>query len=326
MRRDGRWRKSGRQLAGRLGLCLPLALSPVAAAAQGPGSAGAQTLTLTAGARAAALGGAYTAMTGDPDGVFYNPAAVARVDGGVALGYEEYVEEITLGSFSGGLDVGRLRVGAGLVYLSAGEVQEVVPDPLYGGERGRPTGATVGATEAAARLAAALPFLEDRASAGIAVGVVTSQLAGTERAVLFLDLGAQYHWHALSVGGALRNLDSGMRSRASGAMPLPLEARLGAAYRRELTAGFGALLTTDLVLALEEETAGVAVGVEAGLLPGRGAVTAVLRAGTIAGSGHHLGRVRIGGGVGIGALSLDYTVQSFEYFGAIHRFGIRWSP
>src|SRR5687768_1275473 len=39
--------------------------------AQGPGTTDAQVLTLTAGTRAAALAGAYTAIPDDPDGIFY---------------------------------------------------------------------------------------------------------------------------------------------------------------------------------------------------------------------------------------------------------------
>src|SRR5688572_4565941 len=38
--------------------------------AQGPGTTDAQVLTLTAGTRAAALAGAYTAVPDDPDGTF----------------------------------------------------------------------------------------------------------------------------------------------------------------------------------------------------------------------------------------------------------------
>jgi hypothetical protein len=58
----------------------PLAASLLAAfaaaplAAQGVGTTGAQVMQLPAGARAAALSGAYTAASGDADVLFYNPA------------------------------------------------------------------------------------------------------------------------------------------------------------------------------------------------------------------------------------------------------------
>ncbi len=322
------WRRAKRRLAGILLLCAV----PAGVSGQGPGSAGGQTLTLTPGARAAALGGAYTGVGGDSDGVFYNPAAAGWVAAGAAFGYENHVEGISMGSVSGGVDVGAggLRVGAGLVYLSAGEIEEVVPDPRYGGERGRPTGATFGATEAAGRLAVAVPFLDDRARVGVGVGAVSSELAGFRRTAVFADLGAQYRSRGLLVGAALRNLGSSAANASSEGVPLPLEAALGASYRHRFTPAHGALLTADVLVGLEEETVGLAVGAEAGLLPIAGdgaarAVSAVVRAGAILGRGHELGSARVGGGVGIGRLSLDYTAQSLEYFGLVHRFGLRWT-
>lgn len=302
------------------------ALSPAGAAAQGAGSAGAEILRLTAGTRAAAFAGAYTAVVGDPDGVFYNPAAVGWLAAAAGLGYEAYVEDISVGSFSGAFAAGRLRLGGGIVFLDAGDIDEVVPDPMYGGERGRPTGETVSASEAAVRVAAALPLLEGRASAGAAVGIVASDLAGVERSALFLDLGAQYRAGDLSVGAALRHLGTGLASDEFGDAPLPLEARLGAAYRRDISGRYGAVASADVVLGLEEETLGVALGGEAGLLPRDGALTAVLRAGVTAGEGEgHLGRLRVGGGIGLMGLALDYTVQTFEYLGSVHRIGVRWT-
>lgn len=302
------------------------ALGPATAAAQGAGSAGAEILRLTAGTRAAAFAGAYTAVIGDPDGVFYNPAAAGWLDLAAAFGYEAYVEDVSIGSFSGAVAAGPLRIGGGIVFLDAGDIDEVVPDPLYGGERGRSTGETVSASEAAVRLSAALPLLDGRASAGAALGLVASDLAGVERSALFVDLGAQYRAGDLSLGAALRHLGAGLASDEYGEAPLPLEARLGAAYRRDISRRYGALASADIVLGVEEETFGVALGGEAGLLPRDGEITAVLRAGITLGEGEgHLGRARVGGGIGLRGLALDYTLQTFEYLGAIHRIGVRWT-
>ncbi len=338
-RGHGRGRPRMRPAASAVLAVLAAAVWLVGAAApasgQGPGSAGAQLLTLTAGGRAGALAGAYTAMTGDVDGVFYNPAGAAWLDRGVGLGYEEYVEGVVFGSLAGGLSVGRIGVSAGLVYLDAGEIEEVVPDHALDGERGRRTGATVGAVEAAVRVAVAAA-LSERASAGVALGVVTSDLAGVQRRGLFLDAGAQYRIVGLAVGrlgsgdltfgGVLRNVGPAMTAGEAGYAPLPLEGRLGMAYRHRLEAGLGALVSTDLVVGVEEETVGVAVGAEAGFLPAGDGLTAVLRAGTTLGGEEHLGRLRVGGGIGIRGVFFDYTLQRYEYFGAIHRVGLRWTP
>ena len=40
-----------------------------------------EAFTLGAGARALALGGAYTAISDDPSGLYYNPAGLASING-----------------------------------------------------------------------------------------------------------------------------------------------------------------------------------------------------------------------------------------------------
>ena len=295
---------------------------------QGPGSAGAEILQIGAGARASALGGAYTAVADDPDAVFYNPAAVATLPRSAGLAYQAYVEDVTLGSFSGALGGGRrFALGAGLLFLDAGDIEEVVPDPTFGGERGRETGSTVGATEAAARIAGAFNFADGRASAGAALGFITSDLAGVDRRAAFVDLGAQARvGQRLALGASLRNLGTGMSSDEMGDAPLPSQARLGATYRHSFGPAYGAAAFADAVWGIEEATAGVAVGLEGGLLPADRSISAVLRLGATLGEGEgHLGRLRFGGGVALRGIGLDYSVQVFEYLGAIHRVGLRWS-
>lgn len=310
------------------GLALALALAPAApTVAQGAGSTGAELLLMSAGTRAAALGGAYTAAGGDPDAVFYNPASVVGLRQGAGFGYQAYVQDVSLGSLSGALEAGPLSLGAGVLYLDAGSIEEIVPDEAYGGERGRGTGERVGATEAAARLAAALPVADGRAAVGAAVGVVTSDLAGVGRTAAFLDLGARLRvGDRLDLGASLRNLGTDLAHEELGEADLPAQARLGATYRHAFGPLYGAAAFADGVWNIAEETAGAALGAEAGLLPEGGGVAAVLRAGVVVGEGGgQLGRLRFGGGVSLGALSLDYAIQHFRYLGTIHRFGVRWS-
>jgi hypothetical protein len=292
--------------------------------AQGPGTAGAQILTLTAGTRAAALAGAYTGVPGDADGIFYNPASAAWLERAFGFGYQKYVEDVVFGSVAGAIKIGPMGLAAGVVYLDAGEIDEIVPDPLYDGERGHPTGATVGAIETAARLAAAVPFLDQRASLAVAAGIFTSDLAGVRRDAAFLDVGGQYRRGALTVGGALRHL--GTQPGDDGdAPPLPLEASFGVSRGLRFGERYGGLVAGDVVRRIEERTYAVNLGAEAGFLPRGGDVGAVLRSGVTLDDGEHLGRWRAGGGVGVGGVWLDYTVQTLRYLGMIHRIGVRWS-
>ena len=293
-------------------------------AAQGPGTAGAQILTQAVGTRAAALAGAYTAVPGDPDGIFYNPASAAWLERAFGFGYQKYVEDVVLGSVAGAIKIGPAGLGVGVVYLDAGEIDEIVPDPLYDGERGQPTGATVGATETAARLAAAVPFLDRRVSIAVAAGIFTSDLAGLRRDAAFLDVGGQYRRGALTVGAALLHLGTARRDDGDDP-PLPLEAALGVSRGLRIGERFGGLLAADVVRRMEEEAYVVNLGAEGGFLPRGRAVGAVLRSGVTLDQGDHLGRFRAGAGIGVGGVWLDYTVQSFRYLGMIHRIGVRWS-
>ncbi|MFW6080191.1 MAG: hypothetical protein ACODAE_11255, partial [Gemmatimonadota bacterium] len=116
-----------------------------------------------------------------------------------------------------------------------------------------------------------------------------------------------------------------------GGAPLPSEARIGVTARlagSRFAAGrdFGATVAADVVTRVAEGATGVVGGVEAGLMPRSGddAFGAVLRAGYGLGADDALGAVRVGAGVSLGSLGVDYTFQDYDFFGAVHRFGLRW--
>lgn len=312
-----------------------LALRP-ARAQEGVGAAGAQVLQLAAGARAAGMSGAYTAAWTDSDVLFYNPAGVATLDAAASLAYRRYTTQgVTFGSASGAYRIGRISIGAGATFLDAGEIPVIVPDPAFGGERGRETGETASAAESAVRLAGALPLLDGRLRVGAAAGIVSSTLADVDRGTAVFDVGAQYApLPRITIGASLRNVGGDLSGdRSARSAPLPSEARVGATARLadDLIGfgdrGFGAVLAADVVSRLNEGSTGVVAGVEAGLMPpGTGELGAVARAGYGVGSDGALGALRLGAGVTLGGIAVDYTFQRFEYFGGIHHFGLRWVP
>jgi hypothetical protein len=312
-----------RSLSSFCGLVLML---PALTAAQGVGTAGAQVLQFIAGSRAPAMSGAYTAADGDIDALFYNPAGIATLRYGAGLSYETYVEEIALGSFGGVVRLGRMTVGLGGVYLNGGEIIEVLPDPDFGGNRGIATDRTFSASEIAARLSLAVPIGE-RLRVGASAGMVSSSLADESRSAPVFDLGAQYDFSIATVGAALRNIGGSLSGGDLANADLPMEGRLGAAFRFTRADGLGATLHTDLVARLAEGSAGLLVGAEAGWLASADhALGAVARVGYSAAEGAGgLGAVRLGAGLTMTSLALDYTFQNLEFFGAVHRFGLRWA-
>lgn len=314
-------------------LLAAVAVAPLAA--QGVGTTGAQVMQLAAGARAAALSGAYTAASGDADVLFYNPAGIVGLHRAAGLSYQRHVMDVSLGSLSGAARVGPVVLGAGIAYLDAGRIRVTEPDPDFGGERGRETGATAAARENALRLAVGLPLLGDRLHLGAAAGFASSELAGVSRSAPFLDLGAQAAFAlqggenlpvGIIVGAALRNLGGSMSGSGAEDARLPTEARAGLSLQAVGPQGLGALLTGDFIAALREETYTGVGGVEVGILPvDPERLSAVLRVGYNADPDlHGLNALQLGAGISLSGISVDYFYQGSSDLGAAHRIGVRW--
>jgi hypothetical protein len=307
------------------GAILALVASPVSAQ-DGAGTAGATVLQLAAGSRAPALSGAYAAVR-DIDALFYNPAGIGGLNGAASLSYERHVEDIGFVSGGGAFRIGRITVGASLLILDYGDVDEIVPDENFGGQTGRPTGNSESASELAARDSAAVPLASERLHLGLAAGWVSTDLAGATRGAPFLDAGLQYSLDRLTVGAALRNFGGSMSGNDLADAPLPRELRAGGAFEFSGTSRVGAVVSADVVALLEDGTTGVVGGLEVGLRPeSRAGFGAVARAGYDATAGADaLGALRLGGGLSFGGFALDYTWQRYDFFGTIHRFGVRWA-
>ena len=320
----------------RMSSVLPLAallfahglVRPAPLAAQdGPGSTGATVLQLLAGSRAGALSGAYTAGSGDADVLFYNPAGIAGLGAAASLSYQSHVEDIGVATGAGAFRIGRVVLGASAIFLDYGEIEELRPDPAFGNQTGVATGNMLGASEVAARVAAALPLLADRLRLGAAVGLVSVDLAGVSRSTPLLDVGAQYDLPRVTIGAALRNFGGSLGGDELAEADLPTEARLGAALRLTTRENLGAMIAADLVSELNEGGTGVVAGVEAGLVPtGTSRIGAVGRFGYNGTSGEDgLGAVQVGAGLSLGGFAVDYAWQNYDMFGSLHRFGVRWS-
>ena len=284
------------------------------------GATGAQVLQFLPGSRAAALSGAYTAIGGDADALFYNPSGIANLRRAGTLAYESYVSEIAFGSLAGATRLGALTVGASVAFLNAGDVREVVPDPEFGGNTGTETGSTLTASESAVRLVAALPLRDGRLRAGAALGFVATAIAEQRQSAPFADFGVQYDVGPLTLGAALKNMGAGLSGDADD--DLPSEARIGASA--QLLRG-NALITgsIEVVSRLAEGSLAIAGGVEAGLPATVARPFSVVGRMGLDAESHQLGGLRAGASVGFRDIAIDYTFQNLEFFGAVHRFGLR---
>ncbi len=285
------------------------------------GTTGAQVLQFLPGSRAASMSGAYTAVAGDADALFYNPAGIASLRRAATLSYESYVADVAFGSLGVATRLSRFTIGASVAFLNAGDIRVVAPDPEFGGNTGVETGETASASESALRLVGALPLLDGRLRAGVALGFVATALAEQHQTAPIADLGAQYDIGPATLGVSLRNMGADLSGDAED--KLPTEARIGASINA-IRAGAGVVsASAELISRLGEGSLTFAGGVEAGL-PGTDARPFALlaRVGFDAES-NQLGALRAGASLGFRDVTFDYTIQQLEFFGTVHRFGLR---
>lgn len=304
-----------------------LAFDPTAAMAQTgeAGTTGAVILELPAGSRATGLAGAFTAGSG-VDALFYNPAGAGGVSAGFGAAYQSYVADVTLGSAAGAFRIGRVTLGGSILYLDAGEVDVLEPDPAFGGQRGRPTGATASAGETALRVSAATALLDEQLRIGASAGYVSSDIAGSTGNAPFVDVGMQYAVRWLTLGIGARNLGGELDYGDGAGAPLPSELRVGGAVTLPVGFMLDASAGADVITRLEGEGSAFALGGELGLRPGQAPITAAARAGytTITGDSGLGGELHLGASVGTSGWSVDYTFQELDFFGTVHRFGVRY--
>ena len=303
------------------GIALMILLFAGPLQAQNAGSAGAQVLQFLPGSRAAALSGAYTAISGDADALFYNPAGVGNLSRAATLSYERYVSDVAFGSLGVAARIAAFTLGASVAFLDGGDIREVVPDPDFGGNTGIETGEVVSASESALRLVAGLPLLDGKLRAGAALGFVATALAEQRQHAPIADLGAQYDVGRFTLGLLLRNIGTGLSGDAED--DLPTEARLGASTQLYGWRNGIANISAELIHHTTEGFTTFAGGVEAGLLATDARPFTLLARLGLDSETSRLSNLRAGASLGYREVAFDYTYQQLEFFGAVHRFGVR---
>ena len=215
-----------------LGLLLLLLLPGAGRAAfnaEDRGTATAQFLKFGAGARALALGGAYTARAGDAGVLSWNPAAAARVNApnAATLTHGKYLEGLAFSHAAYVRQAGPQAVGISALYFSPGALEEKDADGARQGDF-RPS-------ETAAGLTWARRF-ETGGLAPFSLGVTAKWIASkiTRQAHTgALDVGVLFDLDRsgrIRLGGVAQNIGPGLRY-VSHTDPLPLTVKLGAAVQ-----------------------------------------------------------------------------------------------
>jgi hypothetical protein len=210
------------------GAAIRLVLSIVCSSvsyASGPGTTGGNILNIPVGARAIAMGEAYTAMADDASSLYWNPAGLALLNQSQAsFMYNQNIQDMTYSHASVATPLENGGLGGGLSYLSFGKINGY--DTI-----GNPTG-DVNAYSGVATVGGA--WLGENWSAGFNAKGVQAGLADVKATGFASDLGLNLVYPEEVMGGTLRaaatvrNLGTGLKFLQE-TDPFPAEFRLGVA-------------------------------------------------------------------------------------------------
>jgi len=195
-------------------------LMQVSGSAAGP--TGYDFLRTNVGARPAALGGAFLAITGDVHSVYYNPAALATLSSRqLTFSYLNYFLDFQSGFVAYGFQVPKIGYfGVGSHYLNYGEFKRA--DEL-GNENGTfGAGSLVLMTDYATQLAPNFYI-------GVGFKFIHATIAEYNSSAVASDFGLIYHFPAqqLSVGFGIFNAGTVTDAFVKSKDELPLNYRLG---------------------------------------------------------------------------------------------------
>ncbi|MBN1435014.1 PorV/PorQ family protein [Candidatus Fermentibacterales bacterium] len=284
-------------------------------------TAGFAFLDVPVGARAVAMGGAFTGMTGDPNALYWNPAALASVSvSTITSSYTSYLMDMQAG-FVGWVGPRSSDViGVSANYFYGGSfVRTTMSEPQGTGEEFSSSSIALSASYARS--------LTPCLSAGVTGRFVYSSIDTYSGSGAVLDLGAIYSPPGLegaAIGLAVRNAGIQTKAFYEEKDPMPTEVAAGASYR---FLGNRLVLAADLTYPFHGDF-NAAVGTEytpLDLLSVRlGTSMSDMDAADAAGGGFVDG-MSFGMGTRWHTLALDYAFRPFADLGSIHRISLNVS-
>ncbi len=270
------------------------------------GTSSADFLKIDGSARSAAMGGAFIAVSDDPDGIYYNPAGIVQIASPeVSSYYSNWIAGISQANLSFVLPVSQSVFGFSISRLSAGAIEETtLASPTGTGNIITPTDYSCNIVAGRALnknvyLGASVKYLEDNIS--------DSKLRGFAGDVGMLCKPRD----CFAFGMVARNVVGAISSS-----PLPSVFGAGVCFR-----GVNALMAIDINIP-RDNNAELNAGVEynyKNILFGRAGFNT--RAETGAG-----GNISLGVGIRLKSVRFDYANVPYGDFGSTHRFSFSVTP
>ncbi|MBN2408057.1 MAG: PorV/PorQ family protein [Elusimicrobia bacterium] len=188
----------------RLGYCLAVFLGAFMVAEACGGTSGAAFLKIAPGARPVGMGGAYTAVKGDVNALYYNPAGLGSIEKPqVGAMHTEWIDDIKYNFAAGAFSLKRGVLGVSATLLTMGELEGRGADREPSGE--------FRAYDFAMQMSYAAE-ISDRSLLGSTLKYVRQQIDDETANGVAVDLGLQRELGSgLSLGVAVRNLGPGMK-------------------------------------------------------------------------------------------------------------------
>ena len=287
-----------RKILGGAGIIGILILIPrLAGYANGPGTTAASFLKIGVGAKASAMGEAFTALASDGTSLYWNPAGLSELKAKeLSATYNSWLEEIKQGYLSFTFPTRGGTVGVGSNYVDMGKIEGRDVE-------GSPTGDfTASDTHIFIGYAGRLK----KSSWGITVGTLQDVIKEDKKATFLATVGFLYPVSdRFTLGAVAQNIGSRL-----GADPLPLTFKVGAASRLK-----------NLVLALDvakpqDNEIYYCLGAE-WWLANPFALRVGYKTNQDAGEG-----ITAGLGLKMGKVSLDYAYVPYGDLGSTHRISL----
>jgi hypothetical protein len=298
-----------------LAVLLIALLGPAHAVNENAGTTGYGFLKVGVGARPAALGGAFAAVTGDVEGTAWNPAGLTGVGQRVAaLSLTSYLVDTEAGFVGVAAPWGRRTWAATATYFSYGQMRRT-------DDTGQDLG-SFGASDLAAAVTVAQPLWRGRLSVGASLKAVYSSIDTYSSDAYMTDLGLLLLGpiDGMTLGASLANLGFVRQGYAGGYKDsLPVHLRLGVAHS-PAHLPFPLLLVADVNLPNDGDPY-VAVGAEARVVGGL-----YLRPGystqQVGAAGEDPLGLTAGVGLVIQRYRFDYAFASYPDLGDVHRISL----
>ncbi len=200
------------------------------------GLTGASFLKIGVGARAVALGSAYTTIRSDVNQMFWNPAGISLVGGKTqaTFSYNQWIADLSHYAFGISRDFGTWGTwGVGMVAMGVSDIpanRDAVPGFLAGTYTGfvdPNTSATYNYNDTAINISWAYQFT-DRLSMGVTGKYINQSIDGRSVNAMAIDVGAIYDigYKGARIGARMNNLGGDLKYYDIGA-PLPLVFSVG---------------------------------------------------------------------------------------------------